>query len=257
MSGYNQRSSGSAIAEMYWDFMDVNANLTRAEWVARQIGNGWHAGINFAVMVILTGLAIILAWHFDFHSTYAAMETLISHIVIGLPDWVGLNDTSEKGAATAALIVAIISAVVTIAPTLMEIFTSNLARANILVIKVFVLGASAFDVITDIPTTKAWIATWQPSFDALPGPIAWIVYWVAFFIWLAMATVGFQLTVAIFFYMTIIYFRKMTVGMPISYGPIPNVGQQPKPDQQPKKKVAQPQVVKVQPATAVAEADAD
>lgn len=233
-------------AEMYWDFMDVNANLERAEWVARRIGNGLHSAVNFGVMVILFLFSFGLAWHFDFHSTYSALEQLITHLINGLP--AGLN-ASNASAGTAALVVAVVTGIVTVAPTLTEIFASNLARANILVIKVFVLGFSAFDVITDIPTTKAWIATWQPSFDALGPILSPVVYWVAFFIWLAMATVGFQISVAIFAYLVIIYFKKMTVGMPTST-PYKNTGsnkqsnqqQQPKQQQQPQTPI---QVIKV------------
>lgn len=205
------QSQTSAIAEWYYDFIDVNSNITRAEMIARTIGNGLHAAINFAVMVVLLLFAIALAWQFDFHSTYGALEGLITQIVKGLPVWLVPRESNGNVAVAGATIVSVITMIITVAPTLTEIFTSNLARANIAVIKIFVLGFSAFDVITDIPTTKAWIATWQPSIDAL-GIFAWPVYWIAFFGWLLMATVGFQLAVVIFAYLTVIYFKKMTVG---------------------------------------------
>jgi hypothetical protein len=241
----------TSFAEMYWDFIDVNANLERAEYVARRVTNGLRSGVNFVVMVILFLFALGLAWHFDFHSTYTAMEALITQLVSGLPIWLVPRGADGSIAAAGATIVAIITAVVTVAPTLMEIFTSNLARANILVIKVFVLGFSAFDVITDIPTTKAWINTWQPSFDALGPILSPVVYWIAFFVWLAMATIGFQITVAIFFYLMVIYLKKMTVGGDVAVAPRvqPQQAQQKKPQQQP-----QPTVVKATP-TVVATAE--
>lgn len=225
---YNSQTS--AVAEAYYDFIDVNANIERAEYIARRIGNGLHAAVNFVVMVILLLFSIGLAWHFDFHSTYAALEKLITQVVSGLPDWLGGDTTATGG----ALIVAIVTAIVTVAPSLTEIFTSNLARANVAVIKIFVLGFSAFDVITDIPTTKAWIAVWQPSFDGLGPILGWLAYWLAFFGWLLMATVGFQLSIVIFAYLAIIYFKKMTVGGVVSR-------EMPKKPQQPQK---QPTVVK-------------
>lgn len=203
MTKIEAQASGSSFAEAYWDFIDVNANLERAEWVARRINNGFHSGVNFVVMLVLFLFSLALAWHFDFHSTYDALDDLRQQLIPSLPVW-------------AAGSAAIITGIITVAPTLMEIFTSNLARANILVIKMLVLGFSAFDVITDIPTTKAWITTWQSSFDALGPVIGWIAYWIAFFGWLLMATVGFQLTVAIFGYLIVIFFKKMTVGMSIN-----------------------------------------
>lgn len=240
-------SGNSSLAELYYDFIDVNSNIERAEYVARRIGNGFHAFVNFVVMVVLLLFAIGLAWHFDFHSTYSAMEALINQVVSGLPVWlIGERNpaTGVTVASSAAVIVAIVTAAITVAPTLMEIFTSNLARANILVIKVFVLGFSAFDVITDIPTTKAWIATWQPSFDALGPILGFVAYWIAFFVWLAMATIGFQLSVVIFAYLTIIYAKKMTIGGVVSR----SMPQQPSKNNQPAKN-NQPTVIKSQEVT--------
>lgn len=239
----------TSIAEMYYDFIDANANIERAEYIARRIGNGLHAAINFAVMLVLLAFAIGLAWHFDFHSTYDAMKGLITEVVRGLPLWLVPRETNGDVAIAGATIVAVVTAMITVAPTLMEIFTSNLARANILVIKVFVLGFSAFDVITDIPVTKAWISTWQPSFDALGPILGFVAYWIAFFVWLAMATVGFQLSVAIFAYMTIIYAKKMTIGGTLQRGGSFTPPQQPKQQQQPK---AQPTVIKAQPTVVAA-----
>ena len=237
-------ATNTSFAEMYYDFIDVNSNIERAEYVARRIGNGLHAALNFAIMLVLLAFAVGLAWHFDFHSTYDAMKGLITEVVKGLPTWLVPRESNGDVAAAGATIVAIVTAVITVAPTLMELFTSNLARANILVIKTFVLGFSAFDVITDIPVTKAWIATWQPSFDALGPILGWAAYWMAFFIWLVMATVGFQLSVVVFAYLAVIYFKKMTVGGVVSRGSVFNPPKQPKTVQQQPTKPVQPQVVK-------------
>lgn len=186
-------------SEAYWDFIDVNANLERAEYVARRLNNGLQSGMNFFVMVVLFVFALGLAWHFDFHSTYDALAGLREQIIPGLPKW-------------AAASAAILTAVITVAPTLMEVFASNLARANIAVIKLTVVGFSAFDVITDIPTTKVWIDSFQKSFNDLGPILGWITYWLAFFGWLAMATIGFQILVVVFGYLVLVYFKKMTVG---------------------------------------------
>lgn len=245
-----------AFAELYYDFIDVNSNIERAEYIARRIGNGLHAALNFAVMLVLLAFAIGLAWHFDFHSTYDAMKGLITEVVKGLPLWLVPREKNGDVAVAGATIVAIFTGVITVAPTLMELFTANLARANIIVIKTFVLGFSAFDVITDIPTTKAWIDTWQPSFDALGPILGWAAHWVAFFLWLVMATVGFQLSVVIFGYLAVIYFKKMTVGGVVSRdGPFAqqvkkvNIPQQQQQQKQPQQQPQQGQPVKVQKVT--------
>jgi hypothetical protein len=194
------RTTIIGVEDWWYEFINVNANLARAEAVARTVGNGMHAGINFVVMLILSLASFVLAWHFDFASTYEGLSGLRNHIIPSLPHWAALSG-------------AIVTAVITVTPTLVEVFTANLAKANIGVIRLFILGVSAFDVITDIPTTKVWIDSWQSSFNAL-GPVGgWIAYHVAFYLWLAMATIGFQLTLVIFLYLTFIYGRKAFFGM--------------------------------------------
>jgi hypothetical protein len=191
------------IEDIWYDFINVNTNLARAERVARAIDNGMQAGLNFIAMFILTIITFYLAWHFDFASTYEGLSGLRDTIIPALPQWLAISG-------------AIITALITVAPTLVEIFTSDLAKANIAVIRMFVLGFSLFDVITDIPVTKTWIDRFQSSFDALGPVLGWIAYQVAFFGWLSMATIGFQLSLVIFGYLTIIYGRKAFWGMSTS-----------------------------------------
>ncbi len=243
--GYNGITS--AIAEWFWDFTDVNANMERAEYVARRIGNGIQATANFIAMLVLFLFALGLAAHFDFISTYRALGGLREEILRSLPGWTGVDVSAPANAATqgAVILVSVVTIIITVAPTLMEIFTSNLARANIGVIKMAVLGFSAFDVITDIPTTKAWIDRSQSVFDDLGPILGFIAYYFAFFSWLLLATVGFQILTVIFGYLTIIYFKKMTVGGVVSRGGPYTMPQQTY--QQPKqqqKGQGQPQVVK-------------
>lgn len=246
--GYNGVTS--AIAEWFWDFTDVNANMERAEYVARRVGNGIQATANFIAMFVLFLFALGLAAHFDFISTYNALGGLREEILQSLPRWTGVDVSAPANAATqgAVILVSVVTIIITVAPTLMEIFTSNLARANIGVIKMSVLGFSAFDVITDIPTTKSWIDKSQSTFDSLGPVLGFIAYYFAFFIWLLLATIGFQILTVIFGYLSIIYFKKMTVGGVVSRGGPYTMPQQPKqPQQQPK----QPQAVKVAPSVVV------
>lgn len=214
------RSFSQWAADAYWDFMDVNSNLERAEIIARSsVPNGTQAGINFFIMLIIVfPLSIIAAWHFDFHSTYDGMTVFITEVMTSVSPLVGKAAPTEPIAATRwiATITAIVTFIVTVAPTAMELFTSNFARGNILVIKVFVLGASIFDVVTDIPTTKQWVDKMIPAFDAMGPILSPVFYYIAFFGWLALATVGFQLSVIVFGYVTYLYLIKWTVGMPVA-----------------------------------------
>jgi len=196
-----------SLADAYYDFISVNENLERAEYVASRTKNGFQSLVNMIVFSILFVFALALAWHFDFESTYSSLEGLRQEIIPSLPAW-------------AAGSAAIITAVITVAPTLLELFASPFARAHISVMKLLVFGFSAFDVITDIPTTKAWIDSWQAVFAGFGPILGFFIYWIAFFIWLLLATIGFQLTVAIFAYVVIIYFRKATIGMGPSTAPM-------------------------------------
>jgi len=196
-----------SMAEMYYDFISVTENLERAEYVASRTKNGMLSLIHMIVFIILFIFALALAWHFDFESTYTSLEGLRKELVPSLPVW-------------AAGSAAIITAVITVAPTLLELFASPFARAHITVMKLVVFGFSAFDVITDIPTTKAWVDSWQGSFNTLGPILGFFIYWAAFFGWLLLATIGFQLLVAIFAYVVIIYFRKATIGMSPSAAPV-------------------------------------
>lgn len=214
----HKKSFSEAVADWYWDFMDVNSNLSMAEYVARStVPNGGQAGLNFFMMLLIVlPLSILAAWHFDFHSTYDGMTVFITEIMTSVSPIIGMTAPADPTQATkwVATITAIISIIVTVAPTVMELFVSNFARSNITVIKIFVLGASAFDVITDIPTTKAWVDKFIPTLDTLGPIIGFVMYWIVFFIWLALATVGFQLSVVIFGYTTYIYLVKWTDGTP-------------------------------------------
>jgi hypothetical protein len=194
------RTQLKRIEDVWYDFINVNSNLARAERVARAIDNGMQSGLNFIAMLVLTIITFYLAWHFDFASTYQGLSGLRETIIPALPQWLAISAS-------------IITALITVAPTVVEIFTSELAKANIAVIRMFVLGFSLFDVITDIPVTKDWIDRFQPSFDALGPVLGWVAYQVAFYGWLAMATIGFQLSLVIFGYLTVIYARKAFWGI--------------------------------------------
>jgi hypothetical protein len=238
----NKQGFSQWAAEVYYDFIDVNSNVERAEWIARAVPNGGQSALNFFVMLlIIWPISILAAWHFDFHSTYAGLQLFITQLLSSVTPLVSLvaKDQAQMIAWVAA-ITAIITFIVTVAPTAMELFTSNFARGDVLVAKVFVLGASIFDVVTDIPTTKAWIDLMAPSFESF-GLLAPIIYYVFFFGWLALATVGFQLSVIIFGYVTYIYFIKWTKGMPISRY-IPGANNGPRSNPQPTK--VQPPVAK-------------
>lgn len=190
-------SHTNRLAEMYYDFIDANANMKRAEWIARQVDNGLHAAINLIVMGVVLVAAIFAAWFFDFHSTTTALEGIMKLMIPSLP--VALQTAN---------IISIITVIVTVTPSLTENFLTGLARSQIAVVKVFVLGFSIFDMITDIPTTKKVMDLLTPAIYDLGPILGFGIYWLAFFGLLLMATVGFQVSVAVFAYTFAIYARK-------------------------------------------------
>lgn len=201
--GINQKV-GNWATNWWFDFVDANQNMIRAEGFVRNTPNGLQTFLNLIVFGLLTIVWAALAWKFDFSSTYYAFDDLTKSILDSI-----LPVFAESAAPrTVAFIVAALTALITVTPTLVQIFTSNLAKQNVLAVKMAVLGTSIFDVVTDIPVTKAWIDSHQATFDAIPLGGLW--YWFIFFFWLLFATVGFQLLAVIFGFATIGFIGRLS-----------------------------------------------
>lgn len=178
----------------FWDLIDVSDNLKRAERAARQVDNGVPSLINLAAMIVLMIVSAALAWKFDFESTLIGLSTLQSIVLEGLP--------SSLVKFSGALVLCI-----TIAPTVIELFTSAYAKYDVKILQIYVIAFTGFDLITDIPRAKAFTDQLQAHFTQL-GMLSGIGYWTFFLFWLFLATIGFELGLVLFGYLAIIYARK-------------------------------------------------
>lgn len=178
----------------FWDLIDISDNLKRAERAARQVDNGLTSLVNMVAMIILVAVTGALAWKFDFESTMIGLGTLQGILLEGLP--------SSLVKFSSWLVFAI-----TIAPTVIELFTAAYAKFDVKIIQIYVIAFTGFDLITDIPRAKGFTDQLQAHFDQL-GVFSGLGYWIFFFFWLFLSTIGFELSLVIFAYLTVVYARK-------------------------------------------------
>lgn len=179
----------------FWDLIDISANMKRVEDQARRITSGTlgHA----IVMAVLALISFALAWTFDFESTLIGMSTLRETVLPNLPS--SLIKFSIY-----------ISLALTLAPTLIELFTSAYAKADVKVMQIYVIAFTGFDLITDIPRAKAFTDQMQAHFDQM-GPLFDLLgYWAFFLFWLFLSTIGFELGLILFGYLAILFTLKAT-----------------------------------------------
>lgn len=182
----------------FWDMIDISDNMRRVEMAARKHNNGLTAWANFGAMLVMTVVALALAWKFDFESTLIGMSSLQDTVLEGLP--------SSVLKFSYFIILAL-----TIAPTIVELFTGAFARADVKIMQVYVIAFTIFDLITDIPRVTMFINQHQSSVDLL-GVFSGIGYWIFFILWLFLATIGFELGLVLTGYLAIIYFFKGLAG---------------------------------------------
>lgn len=186
----------SRILEWFWDFIDVTDNLQKLGYEMKKVSNGldslWFAFGYGVISIVL----LALTWYFDLEATLVGMESLRGAIIPTLPEQV-LQMTW------------LLTTAFTIAPMLAETFLAGLARAQIKVIQMMVLGFTLFDVVTDIPRAKSFVDGWSAQFDLLPFGVSFFTYWIVFFVWLLAATVGFQIAAVITTFGAIGYVKKI------------------------------------------------
>lgn len=181
----------------FWDLIDISENMKRVEMQARRITSGsWGHAV---VMAILALISFALAWTFDFESTLIGMSTLRETVLPNLPS--SLVKFSVY-----------VSLALTLAPTLIELFTSAYAKADVKVFQIYVIAFTGFDLITDIPRAKAFTDQMQAHFDQM-GPLFDLIgYWAFFLFWLFLSTIGFELGLILFGYLAIIFTLKAIAG---------------------------------------------
>jgi hypothetical protein len=183
----------------FWDAIDISSNLSRAKkYMITEIDTGLFSWVYIAAFIILGIGAGIFTWYFDLDSTLNATANFRSMVIEGIPgaemEW--------------SIYLAI---VLTIMPTLMELFTAMFVKAKIAIVQVATISLCVFDAVTDMPRVASFLGGYQKYFDNIlpgwPDPIEFIVgrivYAVVYAIWLFMATFGFELLTCLFIFSAI------------------------------------------------------
>lgn len=170
---------------MRWflEAIDLSENLRKGLDAARGM-RGLSALVSGVVLLaICFGLAPLI-WYFDIGATVDATDHAIEYIIPTLPaDW-------AAGAAVFVL-------VLTLLPTLVELFTARFAAAGIAFASWLVYVFCLFDAVTDWERTRDFCETFRNDFWGIPWVGAPLFYAFRIF-WLGMATFGFELLFVVF-----------------------------------------------------------
>lgn len=163
-----------------WDLIDISENIRRIEGAIDIIPNGFWSAFNIFVFCCLTGAFGVLAWFFDVQSTIIGFASVTELVVPSLPRQVA--HLSE-----------IIIVCLTFLPTFLELFTSWIAKADVKIMQIAIIGFTLFDMITDIPRAYGLALGMWPQIELIVWPLNLIVFYAYFLLVLGFATLGFEL----------------------------------------------------------------
>lgn len=182
-----------------WDMIDISENMHRMDRFISRQRNGLPAAIHaFAFLAISIALAAGV-WYFDIQSTLVGLSSLTDVIIPSLP------------AQTAHLTWYIIAAF-TLLPTLLEIFTAGLAKEDIKIVQLAIIGFTMFDAVTDIPRAYQFAMQLWPQIQLLGYGISWFVFWIFFIVILFFATLGLEVLMCMFGYLVVCFGWKIFNG---------------------------------------------
>lgn len=196
-----------------WDMVDISENMGRIEDWVFTISNGFASLLHAAVFIVLTVAAGALTWYFDLESTIQGMSGVTSVVVPSLPGQV-------------AHLASYVILAITIMPTLLELFTSGMAKFNIKIVQVAIILFTLFDMVTDIPRSYQLAMGMWPQIQAMGWGLSHLTFWIYFMGWLFFATLGFELAFVVFGYATFIFVLKVFRGEG-SFNVAPNRGRRP------------------------------
>ena len=170
---------------MRWflEFLDLSENIQRGIGAVRHV-RGINAMIMSVVLVLLCIALAPLIWFFDVDATSDWTQAGMAILLPELPP--------EMQQMLWLIVMAL-----TIMPTLIELFGSRFAIANISAAAWLVYMFSAFDAITDWPRVEQFWAAFRPAFDAF-GPFGLPIFWTIRAVWLFMASFGFESLFVVF-----------------------------------------------------------
>ncbi len=169
----------------FWDTIDISENLHKVSRSIAKTPNGLNSAIHLPAMLLGIAFFGSFAWFFDFQSTIIGMQTFKELVVPSLP---------EQAAKLTGLIILSLS----LGPTVIELFTAGMAKENVKMVQLTIIGMSLFDLITDIPRAYAFSLQLWPQLDLLPWYLSYVSFYAFFFFWLFMSTFGFEVLLVIF-----------------------------------------------------------
>ncbi len=183
----------------FWDMVDISENMHRMDNSIMKRKKGLPSAIHAGIFLVLTVVAFVAAWYFDFQSTLMGLSSITDLMIPSLP-------------AQAAKFTWYIVFCFTIMPTLLEIFTANLAKEDIKIIQLAIILFTLFDLVTDIPRSYALAMSMWPQIELMGILFAPIVFWMYFFGILFFATIGFEIMLCMFGYCAVCYTLRAFVG---------------------------------------------
>lgn len=178
-----------------WDMIDISENMGRIEDWVFTISNGFSSALHLGVFAVLAVAAGALTWYFDLESTIIGMSGVTNVVVPSLPGQV-------------THLASYVILAITLMPTLLELFTSGMAKFNIKIVQIAIILFTLFDMVTDIPRSYQLAMGMWPQIQAMGWGVSHLTFWSYFLGWLFFATLGFELGFVIFAYASLLFFLK-------------------------------------------------
>jgi hypothetical protein len=167
----------------FFDAIDLSENLKRGLSAVRTITGLPALILAFALSALCIGLAPLI-WYFDVGATLDWTNIAVRHLAPTIP---------AQLAAYSSVFVLIL----TLMPTLVELFATRFALVGIRVAAGLVYAFSLFDAVTDWPRVVAFMDAYRGAFDGL-GIFAGLAFFVVRLLWLFLASFGFEVLFVVF-----------------------------------------------------------
>lgn len=171
----------------FWDAIDISTNIQRGLNAIRGI-RGLPALILFVVLGCINYGLFWLVWAFDISSTLAWSDRAAAQISAMVHNSAG----AEIGQYAGYVVLSI-----TLLPTLVELFGSIFAKAQIVFASGLVFALALFDMITDWPMVVQFFDAFTDAANS-GGPFGWLAFYLLRIVWLFMASFGFEALLIVF-----------------------------------------------------------
>lgn len=171
----------------FWDAIDISTNIRRGLTAIRGV-----TGLPALVLMVALGFInyglFWLVWAFDIGSTLNWSSRAAEQINA----MVGGSAGAEIGQYAGYVVLSI-----TLLPTLVELFGSIFAKAQIVFASGLVFALSLFDMLTDWPMVVQFFDSFTDAADS-GGAFGWLAFYLMRILWLFMASFGFEALLVVF-----------------------------------------------------------